>query len=147
MTKRARLSLDPGQRSKAPPPHGFDPEADDAAPPDATGGAASTAEPARAAPLAASYDRPKRAGGRWRAHRPQSEPQSEPRPEPEPEPGAAAARAPDAATGIGSPAFGASSGTALLAHLRALSRRPVVRAIAVGVAAGVSLYLLRRRLF
>jgi hypothetical protein len=124
MTKRAKLSLDPQQRSKPAPPHGF---AGQAAPsPDAgavhPGAAApakgSTAEAGRAAGQAA---------GHWRANRP----------EPAAAQGAAVAEDQPAGGGIG----------AWVAGVRVLARKPVVRAVAVGMLAGLSFYLLRRRLF
>jgi hypothetical protein len=128
MTKRAKLSLDPQQRSKPAPPHGFAGQA--APPPDAgavhPGAAApakgSTAEAGQAAGPAAG-----RAAGHWRANRP------------EPEPAQAAAVAEDQPAGGGIGAW--------VAGVRVLARKPVVRAVAVGMLAGLSFYLLRRRLF
>ena len=130
MTRRARLSLDPAQRSKAAPPHGFEtpPAASDAREPAdetaaAAGSAGNGAEGAR------------QTTGHWRADRPQP---------------AGAAEAPTDAVadaGVTGTAATARPAGALLASVRVLSRRPLVRVLAVSVAAGLSLYLLRRRLF
>jgi hypothetical protein len=131
--RRAKLSLDPKRHTKAPPPHGFDaPETASAeqsqAPDDAATGLGASAGAGAAR---------RRAAG-WQAHRPVPA-----------EPSAAMAGA--EASG-GSPAerdgaIAAHGADTWLAQAAALSRHPAVRALAVGVVTGLSLYLLRRRLF
>jgi hypothetical protein len=131
MTRRAKLSLDPKQHSKTPPPHGFDVPAPTPAEPERPDGSTAASRPGAGGTPA----RP--AGGRGRAHR------REP----------VASQAPDdssgleGATGDARPATPGHTPGAVLAVARVLSRRPLVRALAVGVAAGISIYLLRRRLF
>lgn len=118
MTKRATLSLDPQRRSKGQPSHGF--AADE--PPKSASGPSTTPSPS---------PRPKKAGT-WQAHRPKIA-QADP---------------------VATPAAGqteADSPDGRLSHplsqqLATLVRHPVVRLISLGVAAGLSYYLLKRRL-
>jgi hypothetical protein len=119
MTKRAKLSLDPQQRGKAPPPHGFGSSAADeaAAAMAASHAGVSATDPAR---------RRGQNGGAWQAQRPG--------------PSAAGHSAQGAAAA-------ATTGNAWVATARVLARRPLVRGAAMVVLAGLSLYLLRRRLF
>jgi hypothetical protein len=131
--RRAKLSLDSKQHSKSPPPHGFETPA-------AAGQSASAGE-ANQAQVQASTEggagRP--AAGRWEAHRPAPAPESQAGAEPT-DPLHEAAPAP-------STAAVPAQERALLARAAAIGRHPLVRAAAVGLAAGLSLYLLRRRFF
>jgi hypothetical protein len=138
MTRRAKLSLDPKQQSKAAPPHGFEQRAP-GIPDDATAGAeaAPVARPAAGAGKDVQSVR-----ARWQAHRPQADPTA----------GAAAGPSaggvpPESVAERPAPRPAAHMASALNARVRELSRRPMVRAVAVGVAAGLAVLLLRRRLF
>ncbi|WP_058557621.1 hypothetical protein [Thiohalocapsa sp. ML1] len=120
MTRRAKLSLDPEQRTKAAPPHGFDGEPDKQEP-----DAVPAPAPAAAAEGIAEAERVAR---HWQADRPT----------PCAEEGAVAA-APQHPL--------RAAGSTVVAVARVLARKPAVRAVGVAVLAGVSIYLLRRRLF
>ncbi len=123
MTKRAKLSLEPDRRAKAPPSHGF--ESPTEIPP---AGAAAARKAGSQGAVQDQTPTPARAAAGWQAHPPGSTPS--PRPvSPDP--------TPPHSVGAG----------ALAVRLGSLARRPLVRAVAVGLAAGLSLYLLRRRLF
>lgn len=126
--KRAKLSLDPGQHSKPPPSHGFDApaQAPEQPPGDVDTGAAAAAVSAGDA----AGDAAGRAAGRWRAHRPQ---------------GADAPVSKGGERPVQEPTTGGPE--TLLARAAALSRHPAVRVVAAGVLTGLSIYLLRRRLF
>lgn len=120
MTRRAKLSLDPEQRTKAAPPHGFDGEPGKQEPetvPDPVPGAA-----------AEGIAEAERVARHWQADRPT----------PCAEDGAAVA-APQHPLLV--------AGNAVVAVARVLARKPAVRAVGAAVLAGVSIYLLRRRLF
>lgn len=119
MTRRAKLSLDPAQRTKAAPPHGFDAEQDAQAP-----AAVPTPAPAAAAEGIAEA---KRVAGQWQA-----------------EPRTPAAEAPEAAAAR-HPVW--MAGVTAVAIARVLARKRVVRAVGAAVLAGVSVYLVRRRFF
>jgi hypothetical protein len=119
MTRRAKLSLDPDRRNKTAPPHGFDGDSADA-----EAAAVPVGTPAAAADGIADA---KRAAGHWRADR--SAPEQDAHAVP------AAAEVP---YGVGS---------AIVATVKVLARKPAVRTAGVAVLAGLSLYLLGRRLF
>lgn len=131
--RRAKLSLDPKQHSKSPPPHGFETSP--------TGGqSASTGEANEAkgqAATAGGGERP--AAGRWEAHRPSPPPGSQT--------GAESTEPLRKEAPASSTAAVRGAERALLTRAAAIGRHPLVRAAAVGLAAGLSLYLLRRRFF
>ncbi len=135
MTRRAKLSLATDQQHKGTPPHGFDgPQ------PAAAGESAEQAGPApeQAAPARDANRVGRRAGGRWRADRQAA--------------GAAGAGAGPQAGEPRDPAGQTSAsampaGKVVLSRAAALSRHPVVRVVGLSLLAGLSIYLLRRRLF
>jgi hypothetical protein len=131
--KRAKLSLDPKQRSKSAPPHGFDTQA-------AAGQSRSAGEPNAGqgqAPAKGATGRP--AAAPWQAHRPA--------PPPESATSATPAAPHHREVAAASTPAGPAAERGLSARAAAIGRHPLVRAAAVALAAGLSLYLLRRRLF
>jgi hypothetical protein len=120
MTKRAKLSLDPARQAKGEPRHGFGDEME-------TGDAVPETPPA---PPPEPTPRP--AAGAWQADRPKSADST-----------AAAASA--ATRSPPEPARKTMPRT-LPPQLATLAKHPLVRMLALGVAAGLSFYLLKRRL-
>ncbi len=137
MTRRAKLSLDTDQHHKGAPPHGFD-EPQPAASGESARHAGPPAEQAVAGGAAGAARR--RAGGRWRAHRPAAEAEAAGG-TPGPQNGGQVAAARQR-SGSRMPVVGV-----LMSHAASFARRPLVRAVALGLVAGVSIYLFRRRLF
>jgi hypothetical protein len=120
MTKRAKLSLDPVSRAKGEPPHGFKP------------GAGTADTDAGHAPVRPGASKPRSAAGAWQADRPKV-------------PDGDAAGAPTAnRSAFESPAQTLPLG--LPPQLAALAKHPLARTLALGAAAGLSFYLLKRRL-
>lgn len=127
--RRAKLSLDSKQHSKSPPPHGFQ------SPSDAGQSAAAGAAKQAQGQASTEADGGRPAAGRWEAHRPSLPPESQ------------AGAEPTAPLHEEAPASSPAAARAPSARAAAIGRHPLVRAAAVGLAAGLSLYLLRRRFF
>jgi hypothetical protein len=145
MTKRAKLSLDPSKRDRRRPPHGFDEGLEPATGveqmgdgPRATDAVSPAQSTASSAELPPERTKPKAAGAPWQADRPRPEPTAGPQ-----DP----SRAPLADSGPGREADAAAAPARAVALLKALAHNPTVRIAVVSIAAGLSLYLLRRRLF